>query len=71
MENKKCVVCGQEFSPSYGKQQCCGRKCAAIMRAQQVESNKIVKYCATCGKEMLVNASQRDKKYCCRECADK
>ena len=70
MEIKNCIICGKEFIPTYAKQQCCGRKCAAIMKAEKQKANRILKYCETCGKEMYVSQAFINKKYCCRKCAD-
>lgn len=71
MENKICIVCGNEYTPTYSKQQCCCRKCAAIFRAKKQKSNRILKQCETCGKEFYVSNAFAHRKYCSRECADK
>ena len=70
MEKRKCIICDKEYVPTYKKQQCCGRKCAAAMRNRQKENNKTIKYCETCGKEIHVTQAHLNQKYCCKKCAD-
>lgn len=70
MDNRICINCGKEFTPTYSKQQCCGRKCAAIIKANKQKENRILKHCIVCGKEMYVTQVHSNQKYCCRKCAD-
>lgn len=70
MEKRRCIICDKEYLPTYKKQQCCSRKCAAIMRGNQQKSSRILKHCKVCGKEMYVDFSHKNRKYCCRKCAD-
>lgn len=70
MENKICIVCGKEYTPTYKRQQCCGRSCASTLRAKKLKALRIVKYCEVCGKKMYLPASSAQRKYCCRKCTD-
>lgn len=71
MDNRKCIICGKEFMPTHTTQQCCCQKCAAILRGRNRKTERIIKYCEVCGKEMYLKPSKANTKYCCRECAEK
>ena len=71
MENKICTICDKEYTPTYSKQQCCSRECAAILRGRNQTTEKTLKYCEICGKEIYVTPSSLHRKCCSRECSDK
>ena len=70
MEKKICINCGKEYLPTYDKQQCCCKKCAAIIKAEKQKANRVLKHCEVCGNDMYVIPARINKKYCCRKCAD-
>ena len=36
---RECIICGKEFVPVYGKEECCGKECSEILLSQNKRFN--------------------------------
>jgi len=63
---KKCMVCGKEFrvTPCV-KKECCSKECGYKFRKIK---NGTVKACGVCGAEFRVTPSDKDRRFCSRQC---
>lgn len=67
---RECKLCGKEFeSWQSNARQFCGRKCSAKGQGHKESppANRVI--CQTCGKVFLVEAFNKDRKYCTHKCA--